>query len=368
MLRLKTYLAVLSTWTAIACATLLGAALVIIGVAATISLVGSLALPRTVQIAVLEQLGLYSEAKEIRSGASSSENVEEARGEVFPDLWAIASWVSGCTRTNTQFLVPTEFMAAFYRKQPYYNEPAVVRPTAPPDIPRSDRPAASTQEAVPSSAQPTDSNQPKVLPRAPSRQELALIQLSYAIAKHRVEARTKAQAAYSLWQYSTLITIAIGMITTILVSLSATDFVQKGGAIALTIRILAIVFPAVGTAFAAVIAFYGPQAEWSQSSRTFASLSQLHGQMALDIFKIEDCQPAPPKDSDLAKQLEIWGKNYKDIETLATAASSASGGGQGGPPTGNQETGQKGQAGGKPGDAPPGAPPGQSAPQPNTRN
>jgi hypothetical protein len=118
-----------------------------------------------------------------------------------------------------------------------------------------------------------------------------------------------------------------------------------------------------------VIAFYGPQAEWSQSSRTFASLSQLHGQMALDIFKIEDCQPAPPKDSDLAKQLEIWGKNYKDIETLATAASSASGGGQGGPPTGNQETGQgKGQAGGKPGDAPPGAPPGQPAPQPNTRN
>ncbi len=359
MLRLKTYLAVLSTWTAIACATLLGAALVIIGVAATISLVGSLALPRTVQIAVLERLGLYSEAKEIRSGASSSENVEEARGEVFPDLWAIASWVSGCTRTNTQFLVPTEFMAAFYRKQPYYNEPAVVRPTASSDTGNSPAP---TQEAVPSSAQPTDSNQPKVLPRAPSRQELALIQLSYAIAKHRVEARTKAQAAYSLWQYSTLITIAIGMITTILVSLSATDFVQKGGAIALTIRILAIVFPAVGTAFAAVIAFYGPQAEWSQSSRTFASLSQLHGQMALDIFKIEDCQPAPPKDSDLAKQL------YKDIETLATAASSASGGGQGGPPTGNQETGQKGQAGGKPGDAPPGAPPGQSAPQPNTRN
>jgi hypothetical protein len=348
MVRLKAYLAVLLTWSAMACATVLAIAVVIVGMVATTDAVASLVLPRTVQVDLLESVGLYSEAKALRFGTASNENVEDARSEVFPDLWAIVSWITGCTKsTDTRYLVPTEFMTAFYRKQPYYNGPSI-------PIAQSFRGDAVVDEGLPSSVQPSDTNQPRVQPRSPNRQELALAQLSYAIAKHRVEARTKTQAAYALWQFSTLTTIVIGLVTTIVVSLSATEFV-KNGRIALTVKVLAIVFPVIGTAFAAIIAFYGPQAEWSQSSRTFAALSQLHGQIALDIFKIEDCPPVPTKESELAKQLETWGKNYKDIQTLANAAATGSAGGQAGPSGGNQDGGQgnKGQAGNKPGDPPP---------------
>jgi hypothetical protein len=350
MARLKAYLAGLLTWSAIAGATVLAIAVIIVGMVATTDAVASLILPRTVQVYLLERVGLYSEAKALEFGTSSNENVEDARSEVFPDLWAIASWITGCTKsTDTRYLVPSEFMAAFYRKQPYYNDPSVriAQPY------RGNDAVVATDEVRPSLVQPNDTNQPKVQPRFPNRQELALAQLSYAIAKHRVEARTKTQAAYALWQFSTLTTIVIGLVTTIVVSLSATEFV-KNGRIALTVKVLAIVFPVIGTAFAAIIDFYGPQAEWSQSSRTFAALSQLHGQMALDIFKIEDCPPLPTKESELAKQLETWGKNYKDIETLANAAATGSAGGQAGPSGGNQDAGQgnKGQAGNKSGDAP----------------
>jgi len=319
-----------------ACATVLAIAVIIVGVVATADAVASLVLPHTVQVDVLERLGLYSEAKALQFATLSNENVEEARSEVFPDLWAIASWITGCTKsTDARYFVPSEFMAAFYRKQPYYNDPAfrIAQPY------RGNDAVVATDEVRPSSVQPNDTNQPKVQPRFPNRQELALAQLSYAIAKHRVEARTKTQAAYALWQFSTLTTIVIGLVTTIVVSLSATEFV-KNGRIALTVKVLAIVFPVIGTAFAAIIAFYGPQAEWSQSSRTFAGLSQLHGQIALDIFKIEDCPPLPTKESELAKQLETWGKNYKDIETLANAAATGSAGGQAGPSGGNQDAGR----------------------------
>ncbi|MGZ5900974.1 MAG: hypothetical protein ACXWK3_14645 [Reyranella sp.] len=350
MARLKAYLAMLLTWSAMACATVLAIGVIIVGTVATTDAVASLILPRTVRVYLLERVGLYNEAQALQFASLSNENVEDARSEVFPDLWAIASWITGCTKsTDTRYLVPAEFMTAFYRKQPYYNEPVVnVAPSY-----GNDGAVVAPDKARPSSAQPSDANSPKVQPRAPSRQELALAQLSYAIAKQRVEARTKAQAAYALWQFSTLTTIIIGLVTTIVVSLSATEFV-KNGRIALTVKVLAIVFPVIGTAFAAIIAFYGPQAEWSQSSRTFAALSQLHGQIALDIFKIEDCPPSPTKDSELAKQLETWGKNYKDIETLANAAASGSTGGQAGPSGGNQDgQGNKGQAGNKSGDAPP---------------
>jgi hypothetical protein len=361
MVRLKAYLSVLLTWSAMACATVLAIAVVIVGMVATTDAVVSLVLPRTVQVDLLESMGLYSEAKALRFGTPSNENVEDARSEVFPDLWAIASWITGCTKsTNTRYFVPAEFMAAFYRKQPYYDDPVrIAQPYG-----GSDTVVAT--EIRPSPVQPNDANPPKVQPRPANRQELALAQLSYAIAKHRVEARTKTQAAYALWQFSTLTTIVIGLVTTIVVSLSATEFV-KNGRIALAVKVLAIVFPVIGTAFAAIIAFYGPQAEWSQSSRTFAALSQLHGQIALDIFKIEDCPPVPLKESELAKQLETWGKNYKDIETLANAAATGSAGGQAGPPGGNQDGGQgnKGQSGNKPGDTPPAN---TTMPQANSRN
>jgi hypothetical protein len=151
-----------------------------------------------------------------------------------------------------------------------------------------------------------------------------LFGLSASLAKQRIFLRSKAQSAYLFWQISTLVTIALGMITTILVSLSSTEFGRDDGSVQRVIRFLAIVFPALGTAAAAAVAFYGPQAEWSQSSRTLASLGQLHGQMGLAVWKLE-CQQAPTQLDLISVALDDWSKRYSDIQTLASAAGQSNG-------------------------------------------
>jgi hypothetical protein len=104
--------------------------------------------------------------------------------------------------------------------------------------------------------------------------------------------------------------IVVGMITTIIVAISATDY----GKDRIEIRILAIVLPALTTAAAAAFAFYGPQFAWSQAARTLSSLSYLHGQMALEIWEVE----ADDRDG-LAKKLADWSKRFLDIQTIAAA-------------------------------------------------
>ena len=84
-------------------------------------------------------------------------------------------------------------------------------------------------------------------------------------------------------------------------------------------RILAIVFPAVGTAVAAAIAFYTPQTTWSQSSRKWADLSQLHSQISLGVWDV-DCK-APDYDKQLDTKIERWARNFADIQTFSSVGS-----------------------------------------------
>jgi hypothetical protein len=137
------------------------------------------------------------------------------------------------------------------------------------------------------------------------------------------------------------------MITTILVSMSSTEFGRGDGRNQRLIRILAIVFPALGTAAAAVIAFYSPQAEWSQASRTLTSMTQLHGQIALGVWKLT-CHQA--NNNDDAKQftnaLDDWSKRYHDIQTISNAISGATGSaGESGSGSGKQGSGSGKQGG-----------------------
>jgi len=90
--------------------------------------------------------------------------------------------------------------------------------------------------------------------------------------EQRVGFMPKVRLTYFYWELATLISIAIGMVTTILVSVSSTEFGRGDGADQRLIRVLAIIFPALGTATAAVISFYTPQVEWGQVSRTLASV------------------------------------------------------------------------------------------------
>ena len=163
-----------------------------------------------------------------------------------------------------------------------------------------------------------------------NRSEHNLIQLSKELSEQRVELIPKVRSAYSFWQLATLLSIAIGMITTILVSVSSTEFGRGDGPHQRLIRVLAIIFPALGTATAAVISFYSPQAEWGQASRTLASETQLHDEIALTVWKLT-CPTTDADDSvkPLTDRLENWSKRYIEIQTIPNA-SGAPGGNQGG--------------------------------------
>src|SRR5262249_19667867 len=79
-------------------------------------------------------------------------------------------------------------------------------------------------------------------------------------------------------------------------------------------------FPALGTAAAGIIAFYSPQADWSQASRTLASVTQLHGQMAVGVWKLKCIKTDGDENSKAATtQLDDWSKRYIDIQTVSTA-------------------------------------------------
>ena len=172
-----------------------------------------------------------------------------------------------------------------------------------------------------------------------NRSERNLIQLSKALSEQRVRLMPKVRSTYFFWQLATLISIAIGMITTILVSVSSTEFGRGDGPPQRLIRMLAIIFPALGTAMAAVISFYSPQAEWGQASRTLASETQLHEEIALTVWKLT-C-PTPDTDDSSAKpltdNLESWSKRYIEIQTIPNASGVPGGNQGGGSPGGGTE-------------------------------
>jgi hypothetical protein len=150
------------------------------------------------------------------------------------------------------------------------------------------------------------------LAREPDSTGRALLQLSGNISKERVQLRKQITEAYRVLQLATIMSIAIGMITTILVSLSSTDLL--GTISAKLVRILAIVFPALGTATAGVIAFYSPQATLSQSSQTLTGLTNLQREIAVELWN----EPPLPR-CKAPVHLRDWQERYEEIETVSHA-------------------------------------------------
>ncbi|MBV9859569.1 MAG: hypothetical protein JO038_05645 [Alphaproteobacteria bacterium] len=173
--------------------------------------------------------------------------------------------------------------------------------------------------------------------------ESALIITSKAISQQRLSLRTKADLAYRFWEVTSIVSIGLGMLTTIIVSLSTTVFGRAEGPLGLTLRVLAVVFPALGTAVAATIAFYGPQAEFSQASRSLASLTQLHEQMATGVYDLKCIESDGDEAAkDAAKHADDWAKRYVDILTVAAPSATSGPGGvaQTGQQTGGNSGGQ----------------------------
>jgi hypothetical protein len=71
--------------------------------------------------------------------------------------------------------------------------------------------------------------------------------------------------------------------------------------------------PALGTAAGAVNAYYAPHEKAIQATRTLTGLSQLHSQMALEVWTL-GCAG----DDNTNKKIVEWTKRFQDIQSLAT--------------------------------------------------
>ena len=196
-----------------------------------------------------------------------------------------------------------------------------------------------------------DVSKPTIL----SNVELRLLMLSLTILNDRNMYWIKRRRNYRRAQVSTWVTIIIGLMTTIMVSLSSTEFGKEpdvsgvagvvGGVkapvtTATLIHFLAIILPAIGTAAAAIIAFYAFSAEMARASHTLLNLRQVHSQMALDIWSLK---PAEDADSVLETKLQDWVKRYIDIQAVAEAAAPSKDDQSSRPPKDTQSFAQHGE-------------------------
>jgi hypothetical protein len=122
------------------------------------------------------------------------------------------------------------------------------------------------------------------------------------------------EAASQLSEFMQWIIIGLGLLTTIIVSLNATEYMKNSAnEIVKALPLVAIMLPALGTAAGAVNAYYAPHEKAIQATRTLTSLSQLHSQMALEVWTL-GCA----SDDTVNKKLVEWTKRFQDIQSLAT--------------------------------------------------
>ena len=152
--------------------------------------------------------------------------------------------------------------------------------------------------------------------RMPSSQERNILELSRAITFQRQDLAARAATSYWSLQLIQWFIIAVGLTTTILVSFSATEFGKGDAPLARTIRILAIIFPALGTAAAAVNSFYSPRDEMTRANHTLASLSQLHGQIVTETWLLACAKDNTTPSKILGDKLADWSKRYQDVLTV----------------------------------------------------
>jgi hypothetical protein len=143
--------------------------------------------------------------------------------------------------------------------------------------------------------------------------EMALVQLSKSISEDRLNLISKVWSWHIFGSILTISSIIVGMITTILVSVSSTQFGRNPGNTQGLIRFAAVLFPAVGTAVAGISGFYNPKAELIQTARTLASETQLHDQIALVVSG----SPCLQTDSDvsLSKSIDGWTNRWFEIKS-----------------------------------------------------
>ncbi|WP_156132292.1 hypothetical protein [Paraburkholderia terrae] len=149
---------------------------------------------------------------------------------------------------------------------------------------------------------------------------IRIASLNDSVFTKRLLTEVNAKTAYIAAQFSLFSTIIIGLLTTILVALSSSEFGKAETARGRAIRLGALVLPAIGTAVAATIAFYDPSGNLARQNQMAAALEQLNTQIALGTWQM-DC--VKNLSADLSKEkamVDSWSQRFQEITAGATQA------------------------------------------------
>lgn len=169
--------------------------------------------------------------------------------------------------------------------------------------------------------------------RQPDEVERHLLRLNGDMLDQRMVLYERMETNYSRLQVAKWAAVIVGLITTVLISLSATEL-GKGDALGpRMLRTFAIIFSALATAVAAISAFYNPDVELGNARRAFAAVKLLQGQIARDLMEIP-CSPIPGDQTEkivtgkkvLTDDVARWEKRYEDILVLAEVGPPVPGG------------------------------------------
>ena len=154
--------------------------------------------------------------------------------------------------------------------------------------------------------------------------ETRVARLDYSITDQRKNLDQATRASYFSLQVSTIATIAIGFLTTVLVILSNTEIGKASDPNGKWIRTLAVVFPAVGTAAAAIIAFYGPGATYATTRQALAGLGELQREFSDNLLRFPTCpnKAASNERKVILDKLDQWEDRYTSIVNSLNAPAS----------------------------------------------
>ncbi len=150
-----------------------------------------------------------------------------------------------------------------------------------------------------------------------------MIALSNALFLERTDSLEKLSSVSRSLEKFQVSAIIIGLLTTVLISLSSTDIIKDStpalNFTKVTVKIFAIILPAVGTAVAALNTFYDPKSDQIRYSRISEAASLLHRQIALGVG---DLACAAPTDKDNwtknAAQIDAWINAHKSLISPST--------------------------------------------------
>lgn len=122
--------------------------------------------------------------------------------------------------------------------------------------------------------------------------------------------------------------ILLGMATTIVSALNSSEFGSGSGKWAATIKITAIVLPALSTAITAYAALYSPPDLATRKAQLVSNLSSLGSDIAVAIADV----PCPIRDQKdlvaIEKQLASWQKRLSEVVSNSIIPQPSSGSGQ----------------------------------------